>query len=337
MEELERLRAQLTDPRPVQILLCSPSDTTLRLLETTFDGFRVASTRTQVEAQGWLEQFARNTDRVDFVILDTQSGDLADALARAVDALGFPSLVDTKIVHIYTPTKGNSSGTSGRGGSQKVLRLTKPPRTLKMLQTLVQLRHPSPRVTVPVPEKTVEEKFVEDGSDTRGFPGMKILIAEGKTPWTLNPKVDLPLAATRPDNPIARRLLKTQLERVSLQVETTTNGEEAIAAWEMHGPGYFRAAMFDHRRPDGPLILIVQSSSDPLDMPVCDGVDAARRIRALEVERGHDIILPSKPVAVTFSWVSCSRHPFSSHCVECGLPRIHEAAVFERGDGCLPL
>ncbi|KAF9654281.1 histidine kinase [Thelephora ganbajun] len=257
-EDLELLRTQLTHPRPVQILLCSPSDTTLRLLETMFFGFRVASTRTQVEARRWLEQFARNTGRVDFVILDTQSGGLADDLATVVEALGFPSLADTKIVHIYTPTKGNSSGTSWRDGSQKVLRLTKPPRTFKMLQTLVQLRNPAPQVTVPVPKKIVEEKSVEDVNNKRNLAGMKVLIAE--------------------DNPIARKLLKAQLERVNLQVETTTNGEEAIAAWEKYGPGYFQAAMFDHH------------------MPVCDGVEAAKRIRALEVERGYNVRLPSKLV-----------------------------------------
>ena len=215
-----------------------------------FVGFRVSSARTQLEAQKWLGQFAGNTDRVDFVILDTQSGDLADDLATVVDALGFPSLVDTKIVHIYTPTKGNSSGASGRDGSQKVFRLTKPPRTLKMLQTLVQLRNPPPQVTVPVPEKVVEDKPVEDADGKRDFPGTKILIAEGESPGFFNQEVDSPLTATCTDNPIARKLLKAQLQRVNLQVETTTNGEEAVAAWEKHGPGYFRAAMFDHRRPD---------------------------------------------------------------------------------------
>ena len=145
-----------------------------------FVGFRVASTRTQVEVQRWLEQFARTTDKVDFVILDTQSGELADDLAAAIDALGFPSLVDTKIIHIYTPTKGNSSGISGRDGSQKVFRFTKPPRTLKMLQILVQLRNPSPQATAPVPEKIVGGKLVEDANSKQYFAGMKILIAEGR-------------------------------------------------------------------------------------------------------------------------------------------------------------
>jgi len=146
-----------------------------------FVGLRVASTRTQAEAQRWLEQFARNTDRVDFVILDTQSADFADDLAIVVDALGFLSLADTKILHIYTPTKGNSSGTPGRDGSQKVLRLTKPPRTYKMLQILVQLRNPPPKSAVPVPARIVEDKPVED-VNKRNLAGMKILVAEGKNP-----------------------------------------------------------------------------------------------------------------------------------------------------------
>ena len=148
-----------------------------------FVGFRVSSTRTQVEAQRWLEQFANNTDRVDFVILDTQSGNLADALATVVETLGSSSLLGTKIVHIYTPTKGNSSGTSGRDGSQKVLRLTKPPRTIKMLKTLVQLRNPTPKLPVPVQERAAR-KSIEDVNSKRDLAGMKILIAEGENPFT---------------------------------------------------------------------------------------------------------------------------------------------------------
>ena len=136
-----------------------------------------------MEAQRWLEQFANNTDRVDFVILDTQSGDPADDLATVVETVGSPSLLDTKIVQIYTPTKRNSSGTSGRDGSQKVLRLTKPPRTFKMLQTLAQLRNPTPQVPTSIPERAVE-KPADDVNSKRDLAGMKILIAEGESPST---------------------------------------------------------------------------------------------------------------------------------------------------------
>jgi len=152
-----------------------------------FVGFRVASTHTQVEVQRWLEQFATNTDTVDFVILDTQSGDLADDLAAVVNALDLPSLAETRIIHIYTPTKGNSSGTSGRDGSHKVLRLTKPPRTFKMLQTLAQLRNPSPQVSVTVPERVVKDRPTGDPNNKRVIAGMKILIAEGENPTYFHP------------------------------------------------------------------------------------------------------------------------------------------------------
>ena len=73
--------------------------------------------------------------------------------------------------------------------------------------------------------------------------------------------MDSNLTISYSDNPIARKLLKAQLERVKLQVEATTNGEEAIAAWEKHGPGYFHMALFDHRTVDGSLPFLSQVHS----------------------------------------------------------------------------
>jgi len=69
------------------------------------------------------------------------------------------------------------------------------------------------------------------------------------------------------DNPVAQKLLVRQLQRYDLNVVATSNGEEAIAEWERHDPGYFSLAMFDHH------------------MPVCDGVEAAKRLRSLENRR----------------------------------------------------
>jgi CheY-like chemotaxis protein len=88
---------------------------------------------------------------------------------------------------------------------------------------------------------------------------------------------------------------------VKIQVEATTNGEEAIAAWEKRGPGYFQAAMFDHRTLSGSPTVHPKFNSTSPDMPICDGVEAVRRIRVFEAERGYEIILPSKRVVVTFS------------------------------------
>jgi len=43
-------------------------------------------------------------------------------------------------------------------------------------------------------------------------------------------------------------LLVKLLERYGLTVTATNNGEEAIAEWEAHEPGYFSVALFDHRK-----------------------------------------------------------------------------------------
>lgn len=71
-------------------------------------------------------------------------------------------------------------------------------------------------------------------------------------------------------------------------------------------------------------------------MPICDGVEAARRIRALEVERGYDIVLPSKYTAFNIIRYSHPGPPLSSNCLERRLPRIYETIVFKLGNGRLP-
>ena len=79
------------------------------------------------------------------------------------------------------------------------------------------------------------------------------------------------------DNPIAQQLLVKQLTGLGLTVIPTSNGEEAIAQWSAHEPGYFALALFDHH------------------MPVCDGVEAAKRLRVLESRRKvpKNLLLPS--------------------------------------------
>ncbi|EGO28466.1 STKc type histidine kinase [Serpula lacrymans var. lacrymans S7.9] len=76
------------------------------------------------------------------------------------------------------------------------------------------------------------------------------------------------------DNPVAQNLLVKQLERYQLSVTATSNGEEAIKEWETREPGFFTVALFDHH------------------MPVCDGVEAAKRIRMLESRMKTPVLLP---------------------------------------------
>ncbi|KAG6832837.1 hypothetical protein H0H87_000191 [Tephrocybe sp. NHM501043] len=89
---------------------------------------------------------------------------------------------------------------------------------------------------------------------------------------------ELPVFSSRKaNNPIARRVLVKQLQRLQLTVIATGNGEEALAEWEARGPGYFSAALFDHH------------------MPVCDGAEATKRLRHMENERNCTAFLPGKP------------------------------------------
>ncbi|KAH9075705.1 histidine kinase [Lactarius deliciosus] len=73
------------------------------------------------------------------------------------------------------------------------------------------------------------------------------------------------------DNPVAQKLLVRQLQRYDLNVIHTAH---LRLEWERHEPGYFSLAMFDHH------------------MPICDGVEAAKRLRSLENRRKVSEFLP---------------------------------------------
>ena len=68
--------------------------------------------------------------------------------------------------------------------------------------------------------------------------------------------------------------------------------------------------MFDHRMYDGSSPAFTKGLLDFPDMPICDGVEAARRIRAVEAERGYDPLLPSEHILAMFLGYSYSRVPF---------------------------
>ncbi|KAI0296719.1 hypothetical protein BC826DRAFT_968026 [Russula brevipes] len=73
-----------------------------------------------------------------------------------------------------------------------------------------------------------------------------------------------------------RGIISANYKRYNLNVIATSNGEEAIAEWERHDPSYFSLAIFDHH------------------MPICDGVEAAKRLRSLESRRKVSEFLPGK-------------------------------------------
>jgi len=130
--------------------------------------------------------------------------------------------------------------------------MTKPPREARLLQTLAGLKN-LPNYISSNPTSDVAKAMEDLAAAHRTLFG-NVLIAE--------------------DNPIAQSLLVKQLQRYHLNVTATGDGEEAILEWESHEPGYFSVALFDHH------------------MPLCDGVEATKRLRNLEAKRKAQVILP---------------------------------------------
>jgi len=187
----------------------------------------------------------------DFSIIDHQSEIQVDEIAQKLDEM--PEQSGCKIIHLYTPTSSSlSSAPLWNTTSHRVVRSHKPPRTLRLLQLLASLRGISSDLQ-PSKNSEVSQAFRDIAAAKRTLFG-NVLIAE--------------------DNPVAQQLLVKQLQRHQLNVTATSNGEEAVAEWETHDPGYFSIALFDHH------------------MPVCDGVEACKRIRSLESRRKVSQQLP---------------------------------------------
>ncbi|KAI7883767.1 hypothetical protein K492DRAFT_229475 [Lichtheimia hyalospora FSU 10163] len=108
------------------------------------------------------------------------------------------------------------------------------------------------------------------------------------------------------DNPVAQKLLYKQLTRLGFQVQMTNNGLEAVEVWLSRPVGYFKIGFFDHH------------------MPLCDGVEATRRIRKLEQNRNDGRVTAehSATTAVSFPIVALTAdiQDSAKHlCMEAGM------------------
>ncbi|PFH54726.1 hypothetical protein AMATHDRAFT_268 [Amanita thiersii Skay4041] len=252
-QDVEKLRNSLLKPIPLHILICSPSSATLSFLESILHGFEISLLSSMHEVHGRLSSYISASHLLDFIILDDQSETQADELAQFVKSIRNRVFSDTRVIHLYTPTTSRTGhSVFGSSSIAGVVRVTKPPRKARLLQTLARLKNLPNDIT---PCHTTDGSKATEGTTpiSRTLYG-NVLIAE--------------------DNPLAQNLLIKQLERYNLKVIATGNGEEAISEWESHEPGYFSVALFDHH------------------MPICDGVEAAKRLRLLENKRKCPVMLP---------------------------------------------
>lgn len=83
---------------------------------------------------------------------------------------------------------------------------------------------------------------------------------------------------------------------MKLQVEATTNGEEAIAAWEKYGPGHFQAGMFDHRTFSDSLEFLGANST----FQICLYAMASKPLDAYEPLRWNADTTPDCRVSTSF-------------------------------------
>jgi hypothetical protein len=102
-------------------------------------GSEAVAVNSFVEAITYLREIASTP--LDFIILDdqleTHIEQVADALHRGPQEL----LKQTKIIHLYTPTTGSLPGSSSFNSHiPGVTKLTKPPRQVRLLQTMSSLR-----------------------------------------------------------------------------------------------------------------------------------------------------------------------------------------------------
>ncbi|KAJ7693555.1 dual-domain HisK/Mak2 protein kinase [Mycena rosella] len=250
--DLEKVKSVLMHPRPLEILVCSASEDTLAFLKTMFDGFHVTLVSTLADAETRLRAFENSDAPLDFVILDDQSETHADEIATFLRSLGVTALQETKIIHMYTPTMNRSSHSIFSSNTPGVVKMTKPPRQARILQTLAGLKDlPN---EMPSTQFSHVARAIESLTTAKRTLFGNVLVAE--------------------DNLIAQNLLVKQLQKHDLNVVATSDGNEALAEWQKHEPGYFSVALFDHH------------------MPVCDGVEAAKRLRHLEEKRKAPIALP---------------------------------------------
>ena len=147
-------------------------------MKTILTGFRVTVLRSIEEVHSHLSSLVSAAKPLDFIILDDQTESHADDLAKFVGSIG-GVLQETKVIQFYTPTMSRAGHpVFGKSSTPGVVRMTKPPRRARILQTLAGLKNLPHEISTR--NVTDIAKAAEDVSTAQRTLNGRVLVAEGQ-------------------------------------------------------------------------------------------------------------------------------------------------------------
>jgi CheY-like chemotaxis protein len=303
--DIQGLKSDLMMPQPLRILVCSASDATLAFLNNMFSGFLVTLVASIQDAEVQLRACSGSSTSLDFIILDVQLESHVADLVHFLDSLQSLTLRDTKLIHLYTPTTSRAGQTVfGRSGTPGVVKMTKPPRKARMLQTLAGLKNlPN---TISSGQPTDVTRAMEDLAAAQRTLYGNVLVAEGgyivTYPWARLMSHQIIL--------LLKILLLNSCRATSSTLSLPVMGKKLwqVCSFSLMGCSTAKVLIVQHGRPTSQdtsalrCLIIVNELLRTLDcfvltrsvdMPICDGVEAAKRLRMLESKRKSPVVLPS--------------------------------------------
>lgn len=175
--DIEGLKLALTKPRPLNILVCSASQATLAFLDNILQGFKVTLVDSIDRATEELRTYGPSSPVLDFFVLDDQSETRADELTKYIRSIRIKAFRGTKLIHLYTPTTTRTGHAIFSSNTPGVVKMTKPPRRLRMLQTLARQKNLLSAVSSN--QQSDVAKAMEDLAAARRTLYGNVLVAEG--------------------------------------------------------------------------------------------------------------------------------------------------------------
>lgn len=137
------------------------------------EGFFVSSFITTEEMEVQLQLPTPQRKAVDFVIVDEQSEEKVTQVANMLQS----SNSNTRLIHLFTPTSQTISRQAFDGSKPGIVRMTKPPRRSRVLQTLAALKDVSTSIHIG-PQSEIAKALNDITTAKRSLYG-NVLIAEG--------------------------------------------------------------------------------------------------------------------------------------------------------------